>query len=321
MTDTNTAEREAVARAIWALMREHEDRCDEELEDLSRCHPVWEYADAARASLAASAGSPEINGQLYTALNNLFTHLGMEGCITADHAFVWDAMTALKRIDGGVHLDNLAVPVDPDAHRDDMLAAVQLLEGGEWAEHFAKTPIGMRLEDQITKLHNEVAANAGSEPVADGGSFLLLPTRPAPDAPANTAGLDWDAYSGAQMLAYGRSCSDAALAAVQTPPSLGAEGCDPWGACVGGRVWVGRLPAHVPKMGLPIQWLYTHYSPPEGMAGWKLVPIEPTLDMGWAYLDAARESEPLRTHSFNHAGYRAMIAATPPIPASEAKEL
>ncbi len=66
--------------------------------------------------------------------------------------------------------------------------------------------------------------------------------------------------------------------------------------------------------------LYTHPSPLEGMAGWKLVPIEPTLDMGWAYLDAARESEPLRTHSFNHAGYRAMIAATPPIPASEAKE-
>lgn len=53
--DTNTAEREAVARAIWALMREHEDRCDEELEDLSRYHPVWEYADAARASLAEGA--------------------------------------------------------------------------------------------------------------------------------------------------------------------------------------------------------------------------------------------------------------------------
>ena len=66
--------------------------------------------------------------------------------------------------------------------------------------------------------------------------------------------------------------------------------------------------------------LYSHSSPPEGMAGWKLVPIEPTLDMGWAYLDAARESEPLRTHSFNHAGYRAMIAAAPPLPASEAKE-
>lgn len=116
-------------------------------------------------SLAESAGAQEINGQLYSALGNLFSHLGMEGCIDADHAFVWDAMAALKRIDGGVHLDDLAVPVDPDAHRDDMLAAVRLLEAGEWAEHFAKTPFGMRLEDQITKLHNGVAASAGSEPV------------------------------------------------------------------------------------------------------------------------------------------------------------
>ena len=133
---------------------------------------AWHAAfQAGRASLAASAGSTEINGQLYMTLNNLFTHLGMEGCITADHAFVWDAMTALKRIDGGVHLDNLAVPVDPDAHRDDMLAAVQLLEDGEWAEHFAKTPIGMRLEDQITKLHSEVAASAGSEPVIGWHAF------------------------------------------------------------------------------------------------------------------------------------------------------
>lgn len=56
-------------------------------------------------------------------------------------------------------------------------------------------------------------------------------------------------------------------------------------------------------------------------AGWKLVPMEPTLDMGWAYLDAAGESDPLREHSFNHAGYRAMLAAAPeapePLPAAE----
>lgn len=156
MTDTNTAEREAFRK--WA-----------EQERAAGCVGDMEKGWLARASLAASAGSTEINGQLYMTLNNLFTHLGMEGCITADHAFVWDAMTALKRIDGGVHLDNLAVPVDPDAHRDDMLAAVQLLEDGEWAEHFAKTPIGMRLEDQITKLHSEVAASAGSEPVAPQG--------------------------------------------------------------------------------------------------------------------------------------------------------
>lgn len=161
MTDTNTAEREAAYDMIDRFLRNN----------LSSDEDYAEYSKALDlvlgASLAASAGSTEINGQLYTALNNLFTHLGMEGCITADHAFVWDAMTALKRIDGGVHLDNLAVPVDPDAHRDDMLAAVQLLEDGEWAEHFAKTPIGMRLEDQITKLHGEISANASGESIPD----------------------------------------------------------------------------------------------------------------------------------------------------------
>jgi hypothetical protein len=54
------------------------------------------------------------------------------------------------------------------------------------------------------------------------GFFLLLPQRPRPDAPAGTAGLHWDAYSGAQMLAYGRDCSDAAIAAFQ--PSPAAQG-------------------------------------------------------------------------------------------------
>ena len=59
---------------------------------------------------------------------------------------------------------------------------------------------------------------------AGGDSFLLLPTRPTPDAPANTAGLSWDAYSGAQMLAYGRSCSDAALVVAAHKPSPAARG-------------------------------------------------------------------------------------------------
>ncbi len=48
------------------------------------------------------------------------------------------------------------------------------------------------------------------------GFFLLLPQRPKPEAPAGTAGLDLDAYSGAQMLAFGRDCSDAAIAALRT---------------------------------------------------------------------------------------------------------
>ena len=63
---------------------------------------------------------------------------------------------------------------------------------------------------------------------AGGDIFLLLPTRPAPDAPANTAGLSWNAYSGAQMLAYGRACSDAALvvAAPQLSPAAQRDALD-----------------------------------------------------------------------------------------------
>ena len=58
---------------------------------------------------------------------------------------------------------------------------------------------------------------AAHQPVARAdGFFLLLPQRPKPEAPAGTAGLDWDAYSGAQMLAFGRDCSDAAIAALRT---------------------------------------------------------------------------------------------------------
>jgi hypothetical protein len=207
--DTNTAEREAYI--AWMLTYPNTFTQSDAEHNWRHGH-VSALAWQARASLAASAGSTEINGQLYTALNNLFTHLGMEGCITADHAFVWDAMTALKRIDGGVHLDNLAVPVDPDAHRDDILAAVQLLEDGEWAEHFAKTPIGMRLEDQITKLHSEVAASAGSEPVK---RVFLVHTGEEHEGEATYTRYD------------------------DAPPPL----CDS-------------------------ECLYTHPSPPEGMAGW-----------------------------------------------------
>ena len=47
--------------------------------------------------------------------------------------------------------------------------------------------------------------------------------------------------------------------------------------------------------------------------GFVLVPADPikAIDMGWAYLDAAREAEPGKNWSFSHAGYRAMIAAAP----------
>lgn len=36
-----------------------------------------------------------------------------------------------------------------------------------------------------------------------------LPPRPAPEAPANTVGIGWHAYTAVQMLSYGRTCADA----------------------------------------------------------------------------------------------------------------
>lgn len=39
--------REVVARAIWNIRREEEDRCDMELEDMGADHSVWAEADAA----------------------------------------------------------------------------------------------------------------------------------------------------------------------------------------------------------------------------------------------------------------------------------
>ena len=36
-----------VARAIWSVRREEEDRCDMELEDMGRDHSVWAEARAA----------------------------------------------------------------------------------------------------------------------------------------------------------------------------------------------------------------------------------------------------------------------------------
>ena len=181
------------------------------------CWDAWQ----ARASLSLPAAGQEpvatINGQLYAALGNLFSYLGAEGCVTSDHSFVWDAMTALKRIDGGIHLDDLAVPVEPDAHRDDMLAAVQLLEDGEWAEHFAKTPIGMRLEDQITKLHSELneATSAAPQPAVAAG-WVMVPAEPTLEM--RNAGFN-STCSHAFM-----ACYRAMLKAAPLPPAPSTEG-------------------------------------------------------------------------------------------------
>ena len=62
-----------------------------------------------------------------------------------------------------------------------------------------------------------------------------------------------------------------------------------------------------------------HNNAPSVPQGWKLVPIEPTLAMGKAYLSAARlhaadgKEDKMR---FSPGGYAAMLAATPaPAPA------
>ena len=68
-----------------------------------------------------------------------------------------------------------------------------------------------------TKSAPHPEAQGGEEDAASTGVFLQLPQRPKPEAPAGTVGLDWDAYSGAQILAYGRDCSDAAIVATQKP--------------------------------------------------------------------------------------------------------
>ena len=77
-----------------------------------------------------------------------------------------------------------------------------------------------RLTTQLAALAAGQATAAPAQPAAQQGAadgfFLLLPQRPKPEAPAGTVGLDWDAYSGAQMLAFGRDSSDAAIAALRT---------------------------------------------------------------------------------------------------------
>ncbi len=45
---------EAMARAIWNIRREDEDKCNMELEDMGPQHSVWEEARAARLALLAA---------------------------------------------------------------------------------------------------------------------------------------------------------------------------------------------------------------------------------------------------------------------------
>jgi hypothetical protein len=51
--------REVVARAIWNIRREDEDRCDMELEDMGKDHSVWREANAVIYALSQSEAPAE----------------------------------------------------------------------------------------------------------------------------------------------------------------------------------------------------------------------------------------------------------------------
>ena len=112
--------------------------------------------------------------------------------------------------------DAVRVPLD-SLHADAAYLIGRLREG---SMPYARVIEIIRERIDAAKAAIRARASHGQAPATQQGAadgfFLLLPQRPKPEAPAGTAGLDWDAYSGAQMLAFGRDCSDAAIAALRT---------------------------------------------------------------------------------------------------------
>ena len=106
----------------------------------------------------------------------------------------------------------------------------EAMDLADWLEAVGGGPSAKRCAALLREQHARIAeleaqlkdAGAASvlEDAASAGFFLQLPQRPKPEAPAGTIGLDWDAYSGAQMLAYGRDCSNTAIVAAQKPGGL-----------------------------------------------------------------------------------------------------
>ena len=100
-------------------------------------------------------------------------------------------------------------------------------DAGPWVRYEDHAAEFRRLLTYCQELESQVIRDCMSTQQGEAdGFFLLLPKRPKPEAPAGTAGLDWDAYSGAQMLAFGRDCSDAAIAALRTEQPAPADRID-----------------------------------------------------------------------------------------------
>lgn len=117
MAENTNTEREAVARAIWAVLRENEDRCDQELEDVPPTHHVWACADAARASLSLPAAGQE--------------------------PVAWPTNAAEVREFIGVHMDSVRYHRDDaQPHEDDKyaLSAHDLLSAFRWWAEDAAPP-------------------------------------------------------------------------------------------------------------------------------------------------------------------------------------
>lgn len=111
----------ALVDQMRALLVEVEDVCGHDDRGFEFEDGESEIIDKVRAMIAATnAPQPPAveplspleqlpDGHLYGAINNLLCHCAMEGSIDADHGFVHETMAALKKIDGGVYLPDLAV--------------------------------------------------------------------------------------------------------------------------------------------------------------------------------------------------------------------
>lgn len=70
--------REEIARAIWNVRREDEDRCDMDLEDIGKDHSVWREADAALAALSSVDAQPVSEQNARFAIDGAITY-GRQG--------------------------------------------------------------------------------------------------------------------------------------------------------------------------------------------------------------------------------------------------
>jgi hypothetical protein len=89
----------------------------------------------------------------------------------------------------------------------------------------------------------------------------------------------------------GKPARDAIIAIKQALAAPTVQ--EPWGACVFGRVFVGRLPEHARKFseeqGVPIQWLYT--TPPAAQRQWVgLTDKQKSLDNAPPHFDRSQAS-------------------------------